>query len=272
MEPPQLLNLHLALVMLFSSSLLREFTRTKTTAMTEIKELLKEFERYAYGQSLHTALTEMLDWMLLPFKRYDVADEQREALEKYQSHPKVEQLVKLITLIGDLSENFRDPLGELFMQAISNGHNGQYFTPEQICDMMAIMNMGNAVEGGKRVSDPACGSGRMLLAAAKLNRSSLLYGADLDITCCKIALLNMLLNSLTGEISHMNTLSNEFYRGYKVSTTLVNGYHMPYYTEFTEPELSRIWLRALEAKPAFTTPFEPVRATQPLTGVQGSLF
>ena len=51
---------------------------------------------------------------------------------------------------------------------------------------------------------------RMLLAVAKLDRSSLLNGADLDITCCKIALLNMLLNSLTGEIVHMNTLSNEF--------------------------------------------------------------
>ena len=81
--------------------------------MTDIKELLTEFNRFAYGQSLHTAFTDMLDWMLLPFKRYDAADEQRKALEKYQSHPKVENLVKLITLIGELSEGYRDPLGEL---------------------------------------------------------------------------------------------------------------------------------------------------------------
>jgi type I restriction enzyme M protein len=85
----------------------------------------------------------------------------------------------------------------------------------------------------------------------------------------------MLLNSLTGEIAHMNTLSNEFYNGYKTSTKLVDSYHMPYYTEFTEPELSYIWLKPLkgkEAKPAFTMPFEPVRASQPINGVQGSLF
>lgn len=105
------------------SSLLREFTRLKLTATTEIKELLSEFNRFAYGLSLHTAFTEMLDWMLLPFKRHDAADEQRNALEKYQSHPKVEHLVKLVTLIGELSERFRDPFGELFMQAIFNGHN-----------------------------------------------------------------------------------------------------------------------------------------------------
>jgi len=56
------------------------------------------------------------------------------------------------------------------------------------------------------------------------------------------------INSLTlkGEIAHMNSLSNDFYRGYKVQTTLVEGYHMPYYIEFTEPEQSSIWLRPLK--------------------------
>lgn len=49
---------------------------------------------------------------------------------------------------------------------------------------------------------------------------------------------------------------------------------MPYYIEFTEPELSYIWLRPVkqQIKPAFITPFEPVRAPQPINGVQGSLF
>lgn len=62
--------------------------------------------------------------------------------------------------------------------------------------MMAMTQVGHTIEPGKKVNDPACGSGRMLLAVAKLSRSSLLYGADLDITCCKMALLNMLLQSL----------------------------------------------------------------------------
>ena len=90
-----------------------------------------------------------------------------------------------------------------------------------------------------------------------------------------MALLNMLLNSLQGEIAHMNTLSNEFYTGYKVSTTLVEGYHMPYYIEFTNPELSYIWLKptqSVKPKAVFATSFEPVRAAQPINGVQGTLF
>jgi type I restriction enzyme M protein len=73
----------------------------------------------------------------------------------------------------------------------------------------------------------------------------------------------------------MNTLSNEFYRGFKVCTTLVDTHHLPYYTEFTEPEQSRIWLHDLKgkaAKPTFNTPFESVRAITPINGIQGTLF
>ncbi|MBB6130742.1 MFS transporter [Mucilaginibacter lappiensis] len=57
-----------------------------------------------------------------------------------------------------------------------------------------------------------------------------------------MALLNMLLNSLTGEIANINSLSNEFFTGYQVKTKLINGYHYPYFEEFTDPMLSYIWL------------------------------
>ena len=243
--------------------------------MTDIKQLLKEFERFAHGQNSHSAFTELLDWTLLPFKKWNSAAEQTQALETYKSHPKVSQLVSLITLIGDLSEGFSDPLGELYMQAISNGHNGQYFTPEPICGMISAMTIGESIENRETICDPACGSGRMLLAAAKQNRHSKFYGADLDITCCKMALVNMLLNSLKGEIAHMNTLSNEFYTGYSVNTIIVDGFHVPYYIEFIEPELSYIWLKPNQvAKPnvAFNTPFEPISVSKFTFGAQGSLF
>jgi type I restriction-modification system DNA methylase subunit len=192
-------------VLLISSQSFENSLDIKLTAMTDIKQLLKEFERFANGQSLHTAFVDLLDWTLLPFRKFNDAESQNAALEKYQTHPKVKQLVTLVTIIGDLSEGFNDPIGELYMQAISNGHNGQYFTPTPICDMLATMSVGDNSRPGQTVADCACGSGRMLLAAAKINRHLQLYGADLDNTCCKMALLNMMLNSLTGEITHMNS-------------------------------------------------------------------
>jgi type I restriction-modification system DNA methylase subunit len=140
--------------------------------------------------------------------------------------------------------------------------------------MLSIMS-GETLQDDQRVLDPACGSGRMLLAAAKRNRFALLFGADLDITCCKMALINMLLNSLTGEIAHMNSLSNEFHTGYKVQTTIVNRYYIPYYVEFEEAELSEIWLRPLkgkECKAAFKAPYKPFTFDTHSNGVQSSLF
>ncbi len=105
---------------------------------------------------------------------------------------------------------------------------------------MLSMMSADTLKDGQKVLDPACGSGRMLLSAAKRNRHALLYGADLDSNCCKMALTNMLLNSLTGEIANMNSLSNEFFTGYQVQTTLLNGYHMPCYVEFSDLALSYI--------------------------------
>lgn len=103
----------------------------------------------------------------------------------------------------------------------------------------------------------------MFLAAAKINRHLLLYDADLDVIYCKMALLNMLLNSLSSEIAHLNSLTNEFYKGFKVETILVGTHCYSYYVEFTNAELSRILLHDLmvrsEPKSKFTKPFELVR-------------
>ena len=242
--------------------------------MTDIKQLLKEFERFAYGQSLSSAFTDLLDWTLLPFKMHETSKAQQQALETYRTHPKATQLVTLVTLIGEGSEEFCDPLGELYQQAISNGHNGQFWTPEHMCDMMAAITIGESLDDNQTVCDPACGSGRMLLSAAKINRKAMFYAADLDITCCKMTLVNMLLNSLQGEVAHMNTLSNDFYKGFKIETKLINGYYLPYYNEFSEPELSYIWLKPIkqQSKSEFTTPFRPIKSAQPIIGVQGTLF
>lgn len=90
-----------------------------------------------------------------------------------------------------------------------------------------------------------------------------------------MALINILINSLKGEIAHMNSLSNEFHVGYQVLTTLIDGYHIPYYVEFIEPELSQIWLHPLKVKEgssSFKTSFNPVNISSTMNGVQGSLF
>ena len=233
--------------------------------MTDYSKLFSSFDKYAYGKSVASAFTEFLDTLLIPFKVYDTKEEGELYLARVTNHPKKDAFASMADLIGELSEGFHDPLGELYMQKISHGHMGQYFTPEHVCDLMAQLGS-IAAESEKSVLDPACGSGRMLLSAAKINRNIRLYGADLDGVCCKMALMNMLLQSLTGEIAHINSLTNEFFTGYHINTTLLRGYYHPWYREFTKPEESAIWLKP-KVKPEIVLPRRTIEVFQ-----QGTLF
>jgi type I restriction-modification system DNA methylase subunit len=206
----------------------------------QLNNLISLFTKYADTQDYSTAFSQLLDYMLTPFKWHE--HDRRQALASLLAHKKRELLLPIITEIGQLSEGFADPLGSLYEQLISKGRLGQYFfTPPHVSDFMAALTIGDSAIPGKTVFDPACGSGRMLLSAAKINRHLRLYGADIDLVLCRVTLANMLLNSLTGEIAHMNTLTNEFYIGYKTDTILRAGYHIPYYREFAVREESVIW-------------------------------
>lgn len=106
-----------------------------------------------------------------------------------------------------------DPFGDYFEEYLSNAQNGQFFTPQNICDLMTSITHSPRAgkdtgrEHDKRVYDPACGSGRLLLSSAKLNRTRSFVGADISYTCCLMTLVNLCLNSLNGEVLHMNSLS-----------------------------------------------------------------
>jgi hypothetical protein len=129
-----------------------------------------------------------------------------------------EALTTAMRCYGASAENYHDPLGDIFMNRISHGHNGQFFTPEHICDFMARI----ADPKAESISDPTCGSGRLLLAGLKLGRENgmepLLYGNDLSITCAKMTLLNILINTAGGEVTCGDGLLQNFsqYRFYKI--------------------------------------------------------
>ena len=109
---------------------------------------------------------------------------------------------------------FSDPFGDYFEEFLSNSRNGQFFTPICVCDLMTQLT--TAIKPGEprkcgdmRVYDPACGSGRLLLSAAKQDRKQFFIGADISHTCCLMTLINLCLFGLNGEVLHMNTITNE---------------------------------------------------------------
>ena len=138
---------------------------------------------------------------------------------------------------------YSDLLGRYFTEHITNGRNGQYFTPEGIAGLMGSLTVDqNDPPTGKTVYDPSCGSGRLLLEFARVAPHNRFYGNDLNTTCAKMTALNMLFNGLVGEAACMNTISMEWYSGWTVNTPTVG--ILP-----IDKEQSRIWTAPPEVTP-----------------------
>ena len=106
-----------------------------------------------------------------------------------------------------------DVLGDLFQGAITYGEHGQFLTPEHLCRAMAKLTIGDVPDEEAReqksVCDPACGSGRMLLAVAEMQPHWLFVGQDVDLRCVRLTAINLALRNLYGYVIWGNSFSNE---------------------------------------------------------------
>ena len=83
--------------------------------------------------------------------------------------------------------------------------SGQYFTPGNLADaMVSIANADGSSPG--EITDPCCGSGRLLLAAHALNPAARIVAKDLDRTCCMMTAVNLLFHGCVAKIIHGNSL------------------------------------------------------------------
>jgi len=139
--------------------------------------------------------------------------------------PLFSQLLALLTL--EMEERFdsrsgNDVLGEFYELNFCRKGSGQFFTPYHICDFMAQITCGDHADTEKpqRIIDPACGSGRTLLAGAKtLGTRHRYYGIDIDHTCVKMTAINLFMNGIFhGEVMWADTMNpNDFRMSYVLS-------------------------------------------------------
>ena len=130
--------------------------------------------------------------------------ELRKRVEENEDFRKAYQ--EALEAYGDCAEDYKDPMGDMFMDKISHGQHGQFFTPEDLCELSANIVLGNDFYDGMTINDPTSGSGRMLLKALQIAREvhgkePKLYANDLSMTCAKMCLLNFLVNSVDGEVT-----------------------------------------------------------------------
>lgn len=194
----------------------------------------KLFDQLARTHSRGPVFTDFLDYALQMFNWAGKADfSELESKYKLDGMQIMAAMLQEFSIVADNNGvGFYDALGDLFMEYLSSDRSGQFFTPPDICNMMAALIVGDNPPDGTSVCDPTCGSGRTLLAAAKVNRRMRFYGADLDIVCCKMSVLNLLLNSMEGEIAWMNSLSMEHWKSWHIGKVLgPGGHYIPYYYE-----------------------------------------
>ncbi len=132
-----------------------------------------------------------------------------------------------------------DVLGEYYELNFCRKNSGQFFTPWPVCRMMAEMNRMDTDSGEiRRVIDPTCGSGRMLLAgAAVIGKQHEFYGIDLDHTCVKMTALNLFFNGIShAEVMCADALSPDDFRMSYVLSFLPLGIF-----RVEKKEESRLW-------------------------------
>ena len=134
-------------------------------------------------------------------------------------------LVKLIEGIanmglGNYKENSIDAFGDAYeylmsMYASNAGKSGgEFFTPQEVSELLTRIAVAGKTEVNK-VYDPACGSGSLLLKAAKIlgkeNVRQGFYGQEINLTTYNLCRINMFLHDIDFDkfdIAHEDTLLN----------------------------------------------------------------
>lgn len=124
-------------------------------------------------------------------------------------------------VISALSAGPRDFMGEVFSGSLlMNEHHGQFFTPYTLSLMIAKMAITeDNLPRGKiiTISEPSCGAGGMVIAAAEvmaelgINYAADVYfeARDLDPICVHMAYIQMTALGIAGEVICGNTLTLE---------------------------------------------------------------
>lgn len=98
---------------------------------------------------------------------------------------------------------------ELFQGRGKASALGQFYTPEALCTLMARIQVKDAPEGRATYNDPACGSGRTLIAAhmiADRTRLNIYDAGDIDYISCKMCALNMMAHGMVGTVRQQDAL------------------------------------------------------------------
>ena len=200
-----------------------------------LAELMDSVSAHGYND----IFTDWIDYMIACF-RFDGDAELAEQLKrKYGKHyPVFDEMLREYMNVCNSEigrKEWYDGLGIIYETIASRWKSsamGQFFTPPSIVDLMVMINpSGQEIGTGKTVSDPTCGSGRLLISHHAHAPGNYQYGQDLDPICAKMTAINMMIHGCRGEVACMNTLTMEWYFGFYIN---------PYLHKFGSPQIVKV--------------------------------
>lgn len=184
----------------------------------ETKTLFNKLEEVSQrsGVSRAQAFEDFLHVSVAALAHPTMEDEYLQTIEKHKAGEEgrrgVDKLAEMFAVLVDITDRTRDDvIGDLFQGSITYGEKGQFLTPMPICRMMTQMTIPKEqtdLDVRRSVNDPACGSGRMLLAAAEMQPNWHFVGQDVDLRCTRMAAINLALRNYYGHVVWGNSLSN----------------------------------------------------------------
>lgn len=193
--------------------------------------MAKIVNRLAYRHSPHTVFSDCIEMAALAMSnavdkaQWDAREARYLEIARRYNQAEINEVPKFL---GELTLAFEDRagdhLGTLFHELeLHNTYKGQFFTPYDLCRMMAMMTFDEDAHEiiGRRgfitASEPACGAGAMVIAlaetmqAAGINYQQALHvtAVDVDPRCIHMAYLQFSLMHIPAVIVHGNTLTLE---------------------------------------------------------------
>jgi type I restriction-modification system DNA methylase subunit len=224
----------------------------KTQTITDHKkEIINLIKSAAYTKDIAQVFNDFLEMAAIAIS--NTADfTHREAREsrymdlinsydkKYQAHFP-EMLAQLVLALDEKVQTTgpEDILGLIYHELeLHNKYHGQFFTPQHISDMMALMACGDekqtaiTKQGYITVLEPCCGSGVMVTSFLKaMQKENLNYctqvvvtAVDIDLKCAHMTFLQLALYGVPAVVIHGNSLTCEEFSRWYTPVYLWNGW------------------------------------------------
>jgi len=200
------------------------------------RQLIKTIEKVSYRKAIWQVFSDFVEMSSLSLSNavdiFHRPERESRYLDIINSYDKKEQalfpemyafLIEALELEMEVNGP-TDVLGEVYHHfELHNKWKGQYFTPQNICDMMGMMICGDETQaaivnkGYITLNEPTCGSGAMIMGFAKaMKRQNMNYckqlfviAQDIDPKCVHMTYLQLSLYGIPAVVVHANTLTLE---------------------------------------------------------------